>query len=112
MAVARDAEHVQAAADVASLMVTDAWQAPGARGLPAWQPAIEEVAAARGLRPKDLTEAAAGWRRPSLEVPGAEIAQSRLLPAIDDVMASGQSVHVRMAALAEELRGLSESVAG
>ena len=112
VAVARDAEHVQAAADVASLMVTDAWQAPGARGLPAWQPAIEEVAAARGLRPEDLTEAAAGWRRPSLEVPGAEIAQSRLLPAIDDVMASGQSVHLRMAALAEELQGLSESAAG
>ena len=112
VAVAWDAEHVAAAADVASLMVTDAWPAPGARGVPAWRPAVEQVAAERGLQPEDLTEAASGWRRPSLEVPGAEIAQARLLPAIDDVMASGHAVDTRMAALAEELRALSEAGAG
>ena len=112
VAVASDTEHAEAAADVASLLVTEAWPAPGARGLPAWRPAIEQFAAAKGLQPDDLTEAAAHWRRPSLEVPGAELAQSRLLPAIDDVMASGQPVAARMATLAEELKGLRESAAG
>ena len=112
VAVARDARDVQAAVDVASLLVTEAWPAPGARGLPAWKPALEEFAETKGLPLETLTEAAAHWRRPSLEAPGAEIARARLLPAIDDVMSSGQPVDARMAALADELRNLRESAAG
>ena len=112
VAVATDAEHVEAAADVASLLATEAWPAPGARGLPAWPPALEQFAAAKGLRSADLTEADADWRRPSLDAPGAEIARARLLPAIDDVMSSGQPVEARMTALAEELQALRKSGAG
>lgn len=112
VAVATDAQDIQAAVDVAALLATEAWPAPGARGLPAWRPALEKFAEAKGLPLETLTEAAVHWRRPSLETPGAEDAQSRLLPAIDDVMSSGHSVEARMAALAEELRDLRESPAG
>ena len=104
VAVAHDADNVEAAADVASLLATEAWPAPGARGLPAWRPAFEQFAQTTGIPLQDLTESAADWRRPSLEAPGAEIAQSRILPAIDDVMSAGQPVEARMAALADELR--------
>lgn len=112
VAVAHDADNVEAAVDVASLLATEAWPARGARGLPAWRPAFEQFAETMGIPTEDLTEAAADWRRPSLEVPGAEFAQARLLPAIDDVMSSGQPVEARMAALAEELQALDESGAG
>jgi len=112
VAVATDARDVEAAVDVASLLVTEAWPAPGARGLPAWRPALQTFAETKGLPLETLTEAAAHWRRPSLEAPGAEIAQARLLPAIDDVMSSGQPVDARMAALAEELQAQRESAAG
>lgn len=112
VAVATDARDIEAAVDVAALLVTEAWPAPGARGLPAWRPAFETFAEAKGVPLETLTEAAAHWRRPSLEAPGAEIAQARLLPAIDDVMSSGQPVDARMAALAEELQDLRESAAG
>ncbi|MCY4112534.1 MAG: hypothetical protein OXG33_01170 [Chloroflexi bacterium] len=112
VAVAADAQDIQAAVDVASLLATEAWPAPGARGLPAWRPALETFAETKGLPLETLTEAAAHWRRPSLEMPGAEIAQARLLPAIDDVMSSGQPVEARMAALAEELQDLRQSAAG
>ena len=104
VAVATDARDIEAAVDVAALLVTEAWPAPGARGLPAWRPALETFAETKGLSLGTLTEAAAHWRRPSLETPGAAIAQERLLPAIDDVMSSGQPVDARMAALAEELQ--------
>ena len=110
VAVAREPEYVQAAAEVAMLMATEAWPAPGARGLPAWRPALETFAETKGLSLETLTEAAAHWRRPSLEAPGAEIAQARLLPAIDDVMSSGHPVDARMAALAEELQARRDPV--
>ena len=110
VAVARDADNVEAAADVASLLATEAWPAPGARGLPAWRPAFEQFAETSGLSTEDLTESAADWRRPSLEVPGAEVAQSRILPAIDDVMSSGEPVEARMAALAQELQARRDPV--
>ena len=112
VAVAAGAQDIEAAVDVASLLATEAWPAPGAHGLPAWRPALKTFAETKGLPLETLTEAAAHWRRPSLEVPGAEIAQARLLPAIDDVMSSGQPVDARMAALAEELQDLRESAAG
>lgn len=104
VAVATDARDIEAAVDAAALLVTEAWPASGARGLPAWRPALEAFAESKGLALETLTEAAAHWRRPSLETPGAEIAQQRLLPAIDDVMSSGQPVDARMAALAKELQ--------
>ena len=110
VAVATDAQDIPAAVDVASLLVTEAWPAPGARGLPAWRPALEEFAKTKGLPLEPLTEAAAHWRRPSLEAPGAEIAGLRLLPAIDDVMSSGEPVDGRMAALAEELQARRDPV--
>ena len=111
-AVATDAQDIEAAVGVASLLATEAWPAPGARGLPAWRPALQPFAETKDLPLGTLTEAAAHWRRPSLEAPGAEIARARLLPAIDDVMSSGQPVDARMAALAEELQDLGESAAG
>lgn len=110
VAVATDAQHIEAAVDVAALLVTEAWPAPGARGLPAWRPALETFAETKGLSLGSLTEAAAHWRRPSLETPGAEIARERLLPAIDDVMSSGQPVDTRMAALAEELQARRDPI--
>jgi len=112
VAVAHDAENVEAAVDVASLLATEAWPAPGTRGLPAWRPALEQFAETTGISMENLTEAADDWRRPSLEVPGAEIARSRILPAIDDVMSAGQPVEARMTALAEELQALDESGVG
>ncbi|MDE2990839.1 MAG: extracellular solute-binding protein [Chloroflexota bacterium] len=112
VAVAHDAENVEAAVDVASLLATEAWPARGARGLPAWRPALEQFAETTGISMENLTEAADDWRRPSLEVPGAEIARSRILPAIDDVMSAGQPVEARMTALAEELQALDESGVG
>lgn len=112
VAVAADAQEIEAAVDIASLLATEAWPAPGARGLPAWMPALETFAEAKGLSLETLTEAAVHWRRPSLEAPGAELAQTRLLPAIDDVMSAGQPVNARMAALAEELQDLRGSAAG
>ena len=112
VAVATDARDIEAAVDVASLLVTEAWPPPGARGLPAWRPALETFAETNGLPLETLTESADHWRRPSLEATGAEIAQARLLPAINDVMSSGQPVDARMAALAEELQALRESAAG
>ena len=110
VAVARDADNVEAAADVASLLATEAWPAAGVRGLPAWRPAFERFAETSGLSTEDLTESAPDWRRPSLEVPGAEIAQAKLLPAIDDVMSSGQPLEARMSALAEELQAQRDPV--
>ncbi len=110
VAVAHDTDNVEAAADVASLLATEAWPAPGARGLPAWRPAFERFAETSGLSMESLTESAPDWRRPSLEVPGAEVAQSRILPAINDVMSSGQSVEARMAALAQELQAQRDPV--
>lgn len=112
VAVATDALDIQAAVDVASLLVTEAWPAPGASGLPAWRPALETFAEAKGLSLETLTEAASHWRRPSLEAPGAENARAPLLPAVDDVMSSGHPVDERMAALADELQNLRESAAG
>lgn len=91
------------AALVASALATDVWQAPGARGVPAWRPAIQHRAESWHVQPGKLTESSAGWRRPLLETPDAALAAPRLLRATDDVMGRGQSVSDCMQALALEL---------
>lgn len=95
------------ASTVAATLATDAWFTPRARGVPAWRPALEQVATSHHLQTHELTESSDNWHRPSLETPEAELTQSLLLPAIDDVMASGEPVRQRMQDLARDLLLLS-----
>lgn len=108
-AVAADSPIGPHAAAVALALATDVWQAKGARGVPAWRPAIQHTADSWRVHPAELTESSDAWRRPLLETPDADLAAPRLLLAIDDVMGRGQTVNTRMQTLAVELEQIAGS---
>ncbi len=112
VAVSSDSAAGDVAADVAETVATDSWLAAGARGIPSWRPALDGVATALGVDVNELTESASTWQRPFLEVPEAELVESRLLPAIDDIMTTGQPVHERLELLAQELTDVNQGGVG